>query len=809
MHPLAKLVTDSNYHTYNLDLARSLGSLAASIVLCKLLQKQAYYQENNQLIKLRDEEGLWFYFTQEKCEEQTFLSRREQDTAIKILREKGLIKKTICGNPRTRHFQVNEKKVFELFEDNLNDFDVQKRQSVCTQTLMVMYENANRSVLKRQQTKRTIKELINKETTTSRNGNPLVENSSSSFSHDNSRNSSSFFNHSFSKDNETSSINFNQKPLQTQKENGIKLQEPDSRSNSASLENSKDASQKIELANAEFKAMKPALRPTALSKNSSSFSINRNLEALNALGLEISQKETLYRSFDDQTILNAIACYKSSKKEPANLGAFLFTACRDKWQTPAKQEDNLISNKSLARKVIGHWDNANIKGVHVDILPTELIFSSGHNTHIVKYEDVDFANKLNGWINKLEPSLAQSKAKVLDELKLSKIIRNPHANQTCITTTSDLKAVDGIKSIGKENLKLVDQVEVSKQTDLEPIQAQKEEIYPNIEAMSQSELEAMLKDEIEAIYETRTTAQEKQEVIIPEKVEVAPQTQSTVYKPLENLLQKQLNAICKSQSQSLTQNVQSQEQPKAIKNHAEPTNERPIVRKSLMQQMLDTKMSQDHVSAIAQPEETAQPQIAQIQTYLDAQIAQTQMVEKAIVVEPIAEKIVQERLEIAPQPQNANLEQKTSIYFSEDEKNCLGYLRSYIPAKGEKISETEAIWWIQVFGVAKVKTAMQVYTQQVEKALKGIGIPLPESIVSYVKNALHQGLQPSHEKDIQSKNFANGFKIRKDWTDLIVTEKYSNVKNTSKDKPYNLNEALFNQSLQRCYANSVSNHGYV
>ena len=93
MHPLAKLVTDSNYHTYNLDLARSLGSLAASIVLCKLLQRHTYHQENNQLIKLRDKEGLWFYLTQEKCEEQTFLSRREQDTAIKILREKGLIKK--------------------------------------------------------------------------------------------------------------------------------------------------------------------------------------------------------------------------------------------------------------------------------------------------------------------------------------------------------------------------------------------------------------------------------------------------------------------------------------------------------------------------------------------------------------------------------------------------------------------------------------------------------------------------------------------------------------------------------------------
>jgi hypothetical protein len=826
MHSLAKLVTDSNYHTYNLNLARSLGSLAASIVLCKLLQRHTYHQENNQLIKLRDKDGLWFYLTQEKCEEQTFLSRREQDLAIKILEKKDLIKKTLYGIPRTRHFQVNETKVFELFEHNLNDFDLQKNQQLCTQMSIAVHPNDSSCAPKRQQTKRTIKELINKETTTSRNSNLLAENSSRFFSHSNSRNSSSFFNHSFSKDHQPSSINFNQKTLQAQKENGVELQESGSTSNSTTLENSKDASQKIALANAEFKAMMPALRPTALSRNSSSFSINRNLEALNALGLEISQKETLYRSFNDQTILNAIACYKSSKKEPANLGAFLFAACRDNWKTPAKQEDNLISNKSLARKVIGHWDNANIKGVHVDIFQTELTFSSGHNTHIVKYEDVDFKNKLNGWINKLEPSLAQSKARVLDELKLSKIIKNPQANQPGITTTNELKAVDETKSIGKENPKSADQIEVSKQTDLQALQAQKEEIHPNIEAMSQSELEAMLKDEIEAIYETRPIAQEKQEVIAKEKLEAAPQPQATVYKPLENLLQKQLNAICQSQSQSLmqsqslTQNVGIQEQPQAIKNHAEPTNERPIVRKSLMQQMLDAKMSQDHVSAIAQPEEIAQPQTAQIQTYLEpqtvqpaitqnSQTPQKQMVEKAMVVEPIAEKIVQDKAEIAPQPQAANLEQKTSIYFSEDEKNCLRYLRNYIPAKGEKISETEAIWWIQVFGVAKIKTAMQVYTQQVEKALKGIGIPLPESIGNYVKNALHQNLKPSHEKDIQNVNFANGFKIRKDWTDLIATEKYSSTKNTGQYKLYHVNEALFKQSLQECYTNCFSDHGYA
>ena len=252
MHPLAKLVTDSNYHIYNLNLARSLGSLPASIILCKLLQRHTYHQENNQLIKLREQEGSWFYYTQEKCEEQTFLSRREQDTAIKILEKKDLIKKTLYGIPRTRHFQVNETKVFELFEHNFNNSDMH----LCTQTSMAVHPNDSTCARKRQQTKRTIKELINKETTTSRNGNLLAENSSS------------FFNHSFSKDNQPSSINFNQKTLQAQKEDLVKLQEPDSRSNLTSLEHSKAASQKIALANAEFKAMTPALRPTALDRKS-------------------------------------------------------------------------------------------------------------------------------------------------------------------------------------------------------------------------------------------------------------------------------------------------------------------------------------------------------------------------------------------------------------------------------------------------------------------------------------------------------------------------------------------------------------
>jgi hypothetical protein len=334
----------------------------------------------------------------------------------------------------------------------------------------------------------------------------------------------------------------------------------------------------------------------------------------------------------------------------------------------------------------------------------------------------------------------------------SKAIINNNLESACgskYATQNQLKAAYEPETINQESLKSVNQAEFSKKNDLEAIQTKKEEDLPDVDVISQSELEVMLQAEIEAIYQPRSMSQEKQEVI-QEKVEVALQSQATVYKPVENLLQKQLETITKSK-------VDSIQPTKVIENESKPSQ---TMQKPLLEQTLAAKIEQD-----------------------PAQIIQKPLI--------------------------ANAAQKAFMYFNEDEKKCLRYLLNYVPAKGEKIPETEATWWIKEFGVAKVKTAMQVYAQQVEKASKGMGIEMPRCIGGYVRNALNQGLQPCREMDIRNKGFAEEFKKQMNWAELVITEKYCSAKNTGKDWLYNLNEALFKQSLREFYENYFSDPSYV
>ena len=252
MHALLQLFNSDNYRTYNLYVAQELGSVNAAIILGELIQRYTYHLDNNNLIKLRNQEGSWFYFTQEKCKERTALSRKEQDTAIKKLEALGLIKKINSGVPCMRHFQINEAQIFEFFK-----FIQPKNSSF----------NPDNPVTQKGQTR-------------------------------------------FSKRN-----NWISTKGQTTKETKEELQEK---------------------------------KATSSSKKSSSFHpLDRNLEQLNALELDPAQKQTLYENFEDETILNAIAYYTSSKKEPDNLGAFLFAACQRKWK-PSVKKEVIVKPKALA-----------------------------------------------------------------------------------------------------------------------------------------------------------------------------------------------------------------------------------------------------------------------------------------------------------------------------------------------------------------------------------------------------------------------------------------------------------------------------
>ena len=143
-------------------------------------------------------------------------------------------------------------------------------------------------------------------------------------------------------------------------------------------------------------------------------------------------------------------------------------------------------------------------------------------------------------------------------------------------------------------------------------------------------------------------------------------------------------------------------------------------------------------------------------------------------------------------------------YFTSEEKKFLAYLLSLIPAIGNRIEEKHATWWIKSFGMDKIKIALQVYWQQVEKSKKDSKIPLPISIGAYVKAALNKGTQPCREADRRNKAFAEQFKRQVGWSELTITEKYCRAEELGKEWHYHLPEVVFAESLKSTFENYCS-----
>lgn len=124
---ILSLLDSGSYQTYNRDLARLFGSINAAVMLSELVNRYRYHRDREELITDSKHEGLWFYYTIEKCEERTILSRKEQDTAIKILEKFNVAKKATIGIPGKRHFCLNLDGIEELLS-------VSKKHSRMTET---------------------------------------------------------------------------------------------------------------------------------------------------------------------------------------------------------------------------------------------------------------------------------------------------------------------------------------------------------------------------------------------------------------------------------------------------------------------------------------------------------------------------------------------------------------------------------------------------------------------------------------------------------------------------------------------------
>ena len=96
---------------YRPDLARVVGSVTAGIMLSHALCCDEMIR-----VATPENDG-WFYKSQQEWEEETGLGQREQETARKLLRGKGVLEEEKRGTPTKLHLRINTGNLASLFED--------------------------------------------------------------------------------------------------------------------------------------------------------------------------------------------------------------------------------------------------------------------------------------------------------------------------------------------------------------------------------------------------------------------------------------------------------------------------------------------------------------------------------------------------------------------------------------------------------------------------------------------------------------------------------------------------------------------
>jgi hypothetical protein len=100
---------------FNASLAHAMGSAKAGLFLSQLL----FWWE-----KGRDPD--WIYKTIKEVQEETSLSRREQETAIKICEDNDLIVVKLRGIPAKRHFHIKMENIANFLQKYADEKHIEK-----------------------------------------------------------------------------------------------------------------------------------------------------------------------------------------------------------------------------------------------------------------------------------------------------------------------------------------------------------------------------------------------------------------------------------------------------------------------------------------------------------------------------------------------------------------------------------------------------------------------------------------------------------------------------------------------------------
>lgn len=104
---------------FNPGLARLVGSVNAGLFLSQLI-----YWEGKQ-----HDQHRWIYKSADEFEEETALSRNEQATARKRLKELFILEEKLSGVPPILHFRVNYNRLSELWENRDKVIELRRHQN--------------------------------------------------------------------------------------------------------------------------------------------------------------------------------------------------------------------------------------------------------------------------------------------------------------------------------------------------------------------------------------------------------------------------------------------------------------------------------------------------------------------------------------------------------------------------------------------------------------------------------------------------------------------------------------------------------
>lgn len=122
---LLSLLASDNYIIVNKDLIRVIG-LEEAILFGELCSQYAHYKKENRLI------DNMFYCSSEKIEDRIGLSEYQQRKALQSLKNAGIISIELKGLPATKHFIINENRLFEILQTSpkeIKGLDVKKFNS--------------------------------------------------------------------------------------------------------------------------------------------------------------------------------------------------------------------------------------------------------------------------------------------------------------------------------------------------------------------------------------------------------------------------------------------------------------------------------------------------------------------------------------------------------------------------------------------------------------------------------------------------------------------------------------------------------